>query len=150
MIASNCFFSDEVVNVFGCFDFCDPGHCETRILSSRACFCSEIRSPALKIRVVREFPQIHLWYWITMRTCHATLSTSLNTRNMVIRHGHWTISIVTTSNYCSSLKRRHKYCLQWFSTLCSFTRVLPNFLNCSVLRQDFVVERVVRQKRVQE
>ena len=120
----NWFWSDEVVNWFDCLDFLDPLQCETRIFRFRTYLCSESHSPALKFRVVREFSKMHFWCMITRVICHATLSKCPNTRTMVMRHRHRTISSVKTCWSCSLLKARHRYCFHWFS---AFT-LLNSFL----------------------
>ena len=94
IVACYWFWSDEVIQRSGCFDFLDPLQRACGILCLQANLCSEVHNPALKFRMVGKFPQMHLRGKIT-RIYHATLSTSPNTRGMV-SHRLKTISVVQT------------------------------------------------------
>ena len=98
------FWSVEVIQRFGCFDFLDPLQGACGILRLRANLCLEVHNPALKFRMVREFPQMHLRGRIT-RNWHATLSTSPDTRGMV-SHRLKTTTVVQTFFLCFSRKAR--------------------------------------------
>ena len=98
------FWSVEVIQRFGCFDFLDPLQGACGILRPRANLCSEVQNPALKFRMVEEFSQMHLRRRIT-RNCRTTLSTSPDTRGMV-SHRLKTIAVVQTFFLCFSRKAR--------------------------------------------
>ena len=51
---------DEVIQRFGCFDFLDPLRSERGILRLRANLCSEVYSPTLKFRMVKELSQMYV------------------------------------------------------------------------------------------
>ena len=149
------FWSDEVIQRFGCFDFLDPLQSACGILRLRANLCSEVHNPALKFRMVGEFSQMHLRGRIT-RNCHVTLSTSPNTRSMV-SHRLETIVVVQTFFPLLFPKSKVKVLVAMifhfhFSQCLLFYEspmMLPNFLIHYVIPQA-LVGQLDNQKRFRE